>query len=247
MDVVEREQLTPNQALDHWYYQSKLQLLLNALRSRDSLKAGMKITDVGCGVGLFLTLLEKSGNAKAEQLLGIDPAYSEAATAFGGNAVLLPKWPEAESVDLALLMDVLEHTPDDIATLKESVQHLKDGGLVFITVPALSWLYSAHDRFLGHYRRYSVKSLGAVIAACGNLEICDLHYYFASILPVAMPWRFARRSSKVHEDSDLKQLPFALNWLLRRIMLLELHFARMNKVAGLSVVALCKKRGDTIN
>ena len=52
-------------------------------------------------------------------------------------------------MDVALLMDVLEHTPDDLAVLRETAGHVEQGGHVFITVPAFSWLRSMHDRFLG--------------------------------------------------------------------------------------------------
>src|SRR5689334_14795450 len=190
MDVVERSQLTPERALKHWYYNAKFELLLHHVRKTGVLdKADKRIADVGCGIGLFMSLLERTGHANASQLVGIDPAYDKPATALESTAPILPSWPAQERVDLALLMDVLEHTPDDVAVLSEAAGHVAPEGHVFITVPAFSWLFSAHDRFLGHYRRYSLESLRRTITACGNLEILNLHYYYASILPVAVPWR----------------------------------------------------------
>lgn len=241
MDVLEREQLAPQRALEHWYYQAKFKLLIEALTSVGCLQSETRIADVGCGIGLFLTFLEQTGYAKPEQLLGIDPAYTTATNAIGGGAQIFPTWPKDEAVDLALLMDVLEHTPDDLAVLREAADHVQCGGYVFITVPAFSWLYSAHDRFLGHFRRYTARSLESVIRKCGALEVVHLHYYYASILPLAVPWRLARRSGSVRACSDLKELPGWLNALLRMVTRAELKVAPRNRLAGLSVVALCRK------
>lgn len=192
---------------------------------------------------MFLTFLEKTGRASAEQLLGIDPAYAAPATAADGHARIEPAWPAGSEVDLALLMDVLEHTPDDRAVLRETASHVAPGGHVFITVPAGEWLFSAHDRFLGHYRRYSLGSLRATIAAVPELEIVDLHYFYASVLAIAAPWRLARRGA-ARPSSDLRPLPAWFNAALRWLMRAELALASRNQWAGLSVVALCRRRAS---
>ena len=241
MDVVEREQLSPQQAFGHWYYQAKFRLLLGHLQSVACLRAGIRIADVGCGIGLFLSLLERTGRLQPGQLFGVDPAHPEAAVAVGGQSPILPAWPEGEAVDVALLMDVLEHTPDDLAVLRETAGHVEQGGHVFITVPAFSWLRSMHDRFLGHYRRYSQGSLENLIHRCPGLEIVELHYYYASIFPVAVPWRLARRNKNVGAGSDMRNPPRWLNALLKVVTCAELALACRNHVAGLSVVALCRK------
>ena len=241
MDVVKREQLSPQQAFSHWYYQAKFGLLLAHLKSVACLRAGTRVADVGCGVGLFLTLLERTGCIRPEHLVGIDPAHPPGVTAIGGQAAILPAWPVGEAVDVALLMDVLEHTPDDFAVLRETAGHVEKGGYVFVTVPAFSWLRSMHDRFLGHYRRYSHASLGNLIRRCPELEIVALHYYYASIFPAAVPWRLARRHASVGAGSDMRSLPRWLNGLLKWITRAELALAPHNHVAGLTVVALCRK------
>jgi SAM-dependent methyltransferase len=241
MDVIESSHLVADQALDHWYYRAKFELLLARVRPTGALAPGSRVADVGCGLGLFLTFLEKTGHAAPEHLLGIDPAYPAPATASGGHARIEPHWPHHAEVDLALLMDVLEHTPDDRAVLGEAAGHVAPGGHVFITVPAFNWLFSAHDRFLGHYRRYSLNSLRETIEAVPDLEIVDLHYYYASILPAVVPWRLAHRKA-THPKSDLRQLPGWLNRLLRWFTRAELALSAHNRYAGLSVVALCRKR-----
>ena len=138
-------------------------------------------------------------------------------------------------------MDVLEHTPDDLAVLRETAGHVEKGGYVFITVPAFSWLRSMHDRFLGHFRRYSRGSLRHLVERCPELELVSLHYFYASIFPAAVPWRLARRHASVGAGSDMRSLPRWLNGLLQWITRAELALATHNRVAGLTVVALCRK------
>ena len=58
------------------------------------------------------------------------------------------------NADIVLAKDVLEHIQDDYSTLKEWKTTLKQNGLLFISVPVFLHLWSSHDIFLGHYKRY---------------------------------------------------------------------------------------------
>jgi SAM-dependent methyltransferase len=53
------------------------------------------------------------------------------------------------SLDLAFLMDVLEHEQDDRRFLEEVFRKVKPGGRFVIAVPTFPFLFSAHDRSLG--------------------------------------------------------------------------------------------------
>ncbi|MBF0290838.1 MAG: hypothetical protein HQK86_01635 [Nitrospinae bacterium] len=86
--------------------------------------------------------------------------------------------------DLVLALDVLEHQEDDNAFIAEIFgKWLAPGGHALITVPAFDSMFSNHDRFLSHYRRYS---LGALERAMDNApcRIISKGYLFASLLPV---------------------------------------------------------------
>ena len=54
---------------------------------------------------------------------------------------------------------------------------------LLITVPAYQSLFSSHDSFLGHYRRYSNGSLRRLIERSG-FKVLDIGYFFGSLLPV---------------------------------------------------------------
>ena len=58
------------------------------------------------------------------------------------------------SGDLYLFTDVLEHVPDDVEMLKKYVGDAAPNSKFVITVPAFTTLWSGHDLYLKHYRRY---------------------------------------------------------------------------------------------
>ena len=62
--------------------------------------------------------------------------------------------------DIVVLLDVIEHVENDMDFLQANVQpKLVEGGMVLVSVPAHPSLYSEHDEFLGHYRRYTRRQL----------------------------------------------------------------------------------------
>ena len=63
------------------------------------------------------------------------------------------------SVSFMGLFDVLEHIEKDVDFLKFLNTKLTDKGLVFMTVPAYSFLWSKCDETAGHFRRYSLKEI----------------------------------------------------------------------------------------
>lgn len=58
---------------------------------------------------------------------------------------------------------MLEHIEDDLKALNHSAELLDTGGKVLIEVPALPFLFSEHDKMLGHYRRYTKSILKKAI------------------------------------------------------------------------------------
>jgi SAM-dependent methyltransferase len=71
------------------------------------------------------------------------------------------------SVDVITCSNVLEHIEDDGAVLVKMRQLLKPGGKLLILVPALPAIYGTLDRLVGHYRRYTRKSLRAALEKSG--------------------------------------------------------------------------------
>jgi ubiquinone/menaquinone biosynthesis C-methylase UbiE len=78
--------------------------------------------------------------------------------------------------DTVVLMNVLEHIRDDTAVLGTLHRKLKPGGRIVVLVPAGPWAYGDLDKRLGHFRRYSKRSVRALIGGL-KLELEQLRYY----------------------------------------------------------------------
>ena len=85
--------------------------------------------------------------------------------------------------DVVLLLDVLEHVEDDRGFLVQSVlPHVSPSGRLVISVPAHGWLFSEHDRYLKHYRRYSTRQIRSLLTEVAEIE--QDGGLFSSLLPV---------------------------------------------------------------
>ena len=72
-----------------------------------------------------------------------------------------------EMFDVACAFEVLEHLEDDHGALKNWTAHVRPGGHLILSVPAHRSRFSARDEFVGHYRRYDVADLDALLDAVG--------------------------------------------------------------------------------
>lgn len=88
-----------------------------------------------------------------------------------------------EQADMVLLLDVIEHIQDDIAFLKMLKASSAVGAQteLVITVPAYQRLFSSHDVFLEHYRRYTNQML-VEHTRQGGWKAGETGYFFFSLL-----------------------------------------------------------------
>jgi SAM-dependent methyltransferase len=70
-----------------------------------------------------------------------------------------------ELYDVVLYIDVIEHIEKDKDEVTLATKFLKPGGILIILVPGHQWLYSEFDKVIGHYRRYSMRTLREIIPA----------------------------------------------------------------------------------
>jgi SAM-dependent methyltransferase len=75
---------------------------------------------------------------------------------------MLPDLDGQEKFDVILYIDVLEHIKNDVDELVLAAHHLKVNGVIVVLAPAFPWLYTPFDAAIGHFRRYTRKSLRAV-------------------------------------------------------------------------------------
>jgi hypothetical protein len=174
----------------------------------------------------------------AEAALCIDPAYREERhELFHGKPIWFLRQIGDEKCDLILLMDVPEHVDDDVGLMRSALVGAAEHAYVLITVPAFQKLFSAHDIFLEHKRRYTLRQVEQVVQAAG-LEILSTRYFFAFLLPIAATLRLLKQQSEAR--SDLKQHSRLVNSMLCWLHRLELPLFRFNRIAGLTVFCLAR-------
>ena len=71
--------------------------------------------------------------------------------------------------------NVVEHIEDDVLALKGTHELLRPGGYVVVFVPAFNFALGKFDRIVGHFRRYTKKSIRQAYEAAG-LEVVEVKY-----------------------------------------------------------------------
>lgn len=235
MDIKESEILGDTIG-DHWYYRSKAKAMVNYLPTPIS----ETILDVGAGSGFFSRYLLNETNAQTAWL--VDTGYaSDSDEVANGKSIHLRRGLDVCDAGLVLLMDVLEHVDDDVGLLTHYVDAVPSGSHIFITVPAFQFLWSGHDDFLEHKRRYKLPALEDV-AKASNLEIVRSAYFFGSVFPIAAALRLAGRFGAPGEPkSQLKNHHPIVNSALSAVCGIEAKMFGWNRMAGLSVFCLARK------
>ena len=224
----------------HWWFRGRLAVLLATLR-RALPARPVRLLELGCGSGNVLAALSEFGEA-----VGMDAHddLTAAARAAGldvrvghlpDNLGVPPGWAE-----VVLLLDVIEHVDDDVATLSAARAGVAEGGLLVVTVPAYRWLWSGHDEVLGHRRRYTARELRTAVERAG-FRVVRVSYFNTLLFPflvVVRGWK-RLRGDRGH---DLHRPATPLNWLLERIFALERHLVpRLALPFGASLVLIGRR------
>jgi SAM-dependent methyltransferase len=218
----------------HWYYRSKAA----ALRRMVAALGARRILDVGAGSGFFSRHLLAEGGAQSA--LCVDIGYaSDRDDSEAGKPVLYRRDTGPTDCDLVLLMDVLEHVDDDRGLVRHYAAKVPAGAHFLVTVPAFRFLWSSHDVFLEHKRRYRLNEIEAAIRDAG-LQVVRGAYYFGFVFPLAAAVRLATRNT-TEPTSSLKKHDPLTNGLLSGICAAELPLFPLNRLAGLSAFVLARK------
>ncbi len=240
MDVREEEILGPG-VRNHWYYVAKGRALLNYLEHETC----STLVDVGAGSGVFSKLFLDSGHA--ERAICVDPAYAhENKTSHNGSDLeFTRRLPDGIKADLILMIDVLEHVEDDVDLLQTYAAPLASNGKILISVPAFQFLWSGHDVFLEHHRRYRLTEIEGVARKSG-LRVIRSSYFYGSIFPLVL---FVRALERLRNWTlprpPASQLRPASPWINKALIALldaeRKTVFRHNRLAGVSAFCLCEK------
>ena len=147
---------------------------------------------------------------------------------------------ETVDADAVLMIDVIEHVDDDIALIRDYGDRAAPGTKFLISVPAFQFLWSSHDEFLEHRRRYTLSSLKTSVTAAG-LRPIKSRYFFGLIFPAVAAMR-AFENKNAPAESQMRPAP---NWLNASLVALHdlerLALFPFNRLAGVSAFCLAEK------
>lgn len=87
-----------------------------------------------------------------------------------------------QSIDVLVMLNVLEHIKNDVGALKKAFNLLKPGGFLIIEVPAGPGLYGAYDVELHHFRRYLASELQNKLIEAG-FKVCRKSHLGCVLFP----------------------------------------------------------------
>ena len=226
----------------YWWHVAKRELVLDLLK-RHAPPPGRLIEG---GIGSARNLLEFQSRGYDVAGLDIMPEAVENAQRRGLSDVavhdLTQPWPFAGgSAKAVVVLDVLEHLPDPVATLQHIHTVLEDGGRAIVTVPAHQWLYSDWDEALGHYRRYRPSELRAHATEAG-FEVDRLSYWNGFTFPAAVAVRGWEKLFPRERSAEFPRVSSMVNrGLLTAAGVERWWLNRLPSVCGLSLFAVLRK------
>jgi len=222
---------------DHWYYRAKAQALTTLLGAPAD-----EVLDIGAGSGFFSRHLLAAG--LAQRACCVDPFYAnDYEETVAGKPILFRRSIGQSNADVVLLMDVLEHVDDDVGLLREYVARVRSGSRFVISVPAFQSLWSPHDIFLEHRRRYRLPQIEQVATEAG-LVVTTGCYGFSTLFPVAAATRFVARVATANGAPARSQLKRHSPWMNATLYALcrwEHPWMAHNRAFGLSAFCLAVK------
>lgn len=196
-----------------------------------------KVADIGAGSGML-------GDRLADTHPSLTYRFDELSPAL--DAALVERWGDDRRIgadesigtdSVAAMLDVIEHIEDDVGALTEWHTRMEVGTRLVVTVPALQWAFSQWDTDLGHFRRYSKRTLRASLESAGFVvHRCD--YLFPEMLPLVVKRKFVASNNG---DADMPVLSDRVNRLGHAISSTTSKLRRIWP-AGTSVVAIAERR-----
>lgn len=223
---------------EHGWSRARNQLIIYLLTSLKQAKGDWTILDIGCGTGEQLRFFQFFG-----KVVGIDinpEAKKNNNSIITADIETRPL--SINNYDLICCFDILEHLETDRQVLFNCQRALKPNGHLLLTVPAYGWLFSPHDKALGHKRRYYYQELKNKLKNA-NFTILELHYWNSLLLLPIIVFRLCKKMLNQPEKSELNIMPAWLNNFIYKCLSVDNYLIKHNYHTpwGLNLYAVAKK------
>jgi len=219
-----------------WWEYSRIKLLKHYFPGIFRSTEKLKILDFGAGAAITSKKIARQ-NAQ-NQIIAYDIGYERNHTDQNLENLSYIKKVKKDHYDVILCMDVLEHIENEEEAIKDIKNMMDETTTLLVTVPAHQWLWSSHDEFLDHKRRYSKDGLKSLLEKHFDLELFE--YHFSLLFWPAAIYRYLFQKSK---KQNLRPAGAVVNFILKRVM--DVEYSKINifrKLFGLSLVARCRQK-----
>lgn len=177
--------LLSNMQSGHFWYKGRHKFILNAVKYWTGAST-LSAIDFGGGVGGWVKFLHDS--KMRGRIAELAMADSSEVALNGARNILAPSvdlyqvdlmnigW--ENRWDVAFLLDVIEHCPDDREIIRQAAKALKPGGKLIVTTPALDCFWSHNDVIAQHLRRYNKEKYEALARDAGLVLRANRYFMF---------------------------------------------------------------------
>ncbi len=166
------------------------------------------VLEIGCSSGFLVRRI--SERLKDSVVIGSDIVHKpleQLASSQPGLPLLrfdLVKCPFPDSsIDVVIMLNVLEHIENDRLAMQQVYRILKPGGIAVIEAPAGPHLYDFYDKSLMHYRRYTLMGLTALVKGLNFRVLKQSHLGF--FLYPGFCWVKRRSKKLVLQSEDIRK------------------------------------------
>jgi hypothetical protein len=230
MDLLEGNLADP---INHWYYKHKFRAIQRLIGNEIS--TANVLLDVGAGSALFSLQLIKT--CPKLNVIAVDTGYEFSKVVDAKNRITYLQNVQGIGAEIYLFNDVLEHVPNDIEMLSEYVSSAPASSKFIITVPAFMSLWSGHDVFLKHFRRYRRSEINNVIELSG-LKVVKSQFLYVPLFPLA--WFIRRLPQSQRVSSQMRDSGKTINTIMLFLLKFDRLFSRMSPF-GISIIVLAEK------
>ncbi len=257
MDICEKTTFSKGKFVRHPWELARIKVVENILKNTIQLKPNSKILDLGCGDVYVAQQLSKFHPHSV--FYCVDTAFTpkminEISMTLQSKSIELYSSLEEfstqknEVVDVILLLDVIEHIEDEITFLKELrvSGSIDENTKIIISVPAFQFLFSNHDVYLKHYRRYNVALLNQHLQKAGFTSL-KVGYFFFTLLCIRVLQKLFRRNRSVSKEKGIGayQSKGIYDNIIIKVLYLDFlvgkffRFFRI-RIPGLSCFSICQ-------
>lgn len=242
----------------HPWELARLDVVMDLIGRKVALSPGDLVLDIGCGdiyVASSLARLYPSVKFFAVDTAFTDDLMRRFRSEYQGDNLFLFRnikdIPEHSApAALVLLMDVIEHIEDDIKFMSELKRDPKIGEktVFLITVPAFNSLFCSHDKFLGHYRRYTNGSLKQHMKDAGFNTFYSGYFFTSLLMPRLLQVVKERIATPKEATTGLVRWNGSpvMSSIIKQVLLADAAVGRFLQLVGLrlpglSNYALCRR------